>query len=186
METVRSWLHRILPKDFEPQTVSSSVAIDLDDTLVDSRQSRQLGKPVLRLGAEVLLRELQQRGLSIILYTTASSEWVNLMWRDHPELRVFFDRVYTRENLPRHNLKDIKDPEQRKWLQGFNQGYSGGKDPALVGAFVLMDDYISPDAQERLGFRGIRIPSPTEDPSEGWVVSVLEQLDQHISNSSHN
>jgi hypothetical protein len=136
------------------------VAVDLDETLVFNPSPFTMEIPALRVGAIELLQGLSEKGLEMVLYTSASREYVDHVFDLYPTLRGYFEEVYCRDNTP------------------VKKGNSGIKDPAIVNADIFIDNYIDEDIQTRLGPRAIQVLPGASSESDTWAIEALDRVDK--------
>lgn len=136
------------------------VAVDLDDTLIFVPNPLVSEIPELRTGSTKLLEELRNAGLDVVLYTSASKNWVDYVFDRFPEIRRSFADIYYRENTP--------TPRRSR----------GIKDPSYVGADLFIDNYIDTTVKQRLGPKAIEVPRLSDVNTEEWADEAINRIRQ--------
>ena len=152
------------------------IAIDLDDTLID-------GSGRKRPGANTFLNGIEERGFEPVLYTTSRRQHVDKVLERNPSFKDRFGCVFTSENAPRYGREKIEEAERlgqegrARVMRLVDDGYAGGKDPGLVGADVLVDDFVDEEVVDQLGFGYVQVRPPKLDSTGSWAIEALKDVD---------
>lgn len=142
------------------RTSRQRIAVDLDGTLIFNPLETET--PRLRTGATKLLEGLNNTGLEVVLYTSASKKWVEYVFGLFPQIGNLFENVFCRDNTP----------VERK--------SKGIKDPAIIKADIFIDNFIDSSVQSRLGPRAIQVPgvSFSDSESDQWAIETLDRVNE--------
>lgn len=88
------------------RTPRQRIAVDLDGTLIFNPNPIE-AEPQLRTGTTTLLQGLKNTGAEVVLYTSASREWVDYVFDLFPQIGNLFEYVYCRDNTPVERRKRI-------------------------------------------------------------------------------
>ncbi|PIZ48127.1 hypothetical protein COY32_00500 [candidate division WWE3 bacterium CG_4_10_14_0_2_um_filter_41_14] len=144
------------------RTSRQRIAVDLDGTLIFNPNPFETETPSLRTGATRLLEGLKNTGSEVVLYTSASREWVDYVFRLFPQMESLFENVFCKENTP---------AERRS---------RGIKDPAIIGADIFIDNYIDSSIQAKLGSRAIQVAGVgfSDSESDQWAIDTLDKVNE--------
>ena len=75
--------------------IHKTVVFDLDHTLIGNSETEEM---VLRPGIEEQLEKLREKGIRLVLWTSASRVWMKTFLKKHPQMLDLFDRFISRKN----------------------------------------------------------------------------------------
>lgn len=155
------------------------IVFDFDETLVGRDHTDPLSAEFLKIrpGAEELITRLKEEDHTLILWTTATKEWLESAFDKSPIFRNAFSEIYTRDNPPEldkakrediegrikiaqdtydksQNYEDLEELDRLKQLKDLM--LERNKVPSLIGADVLVDD--DPRLQRDAGENVIEVP----------------------------
>lgn len=139
------------------------IAVDLDGTLIfNPNPLDETEIPRLRTGATRLLEGLKNTGSEVVLYTSASREWVDYVFGLFPQIGNLFENVFCKDNTP---------VERRS---------RGIKDPAIIKADIFIDNFIDSGIQSRLGPRAIQVLGVglSDSESDQWAIETLDRVNE--------